>query len=277
MNFSDLLVLIGVLSAVGVVLGSLARWQFHKKLVNPHRGLWLLVAGSVFLAGLSVLRWEAKTQDASWLELLSALVTERRTTPATYAASSAILLSAIFVVLVLVCLVTLPRDPSTFHRPRHRRRAFEYYTNLKGGFDFALLVRACPHPGLADAEGQEIIELAIDRKKVQDRLAELPTGRTVDEQQECWKQTAAEIHRSMATLDNLVGKARQGRNRRLVFDVKYGGFIFYYLRGTHHDADDCIYLFVASLNQEEINNKGLEERFDLLRQALDNIERNVKL
>ena len=81
-----------------------------------------------------------------------------------------------------------------------------------------------------------------------------------------------------ATFNAAIAPARQGANRRLLFDCEYGALYFTYLRlpGGGVDAEP-VYLFAAALNQEAVNLKVADAHFDLLLRALKQIDTNVRV
>jgi hypothetical protein len=280
MNLSDLFVVVALASALyGVLMALAGRREFLRRAVNPYRGTWLLAAAGVFWVGVSLLRWEAGAWDpAAWADLVGKLISDAPTPPRVKAASLAFLFSLLQAILVGWCFACLPRDPHTFRDPRDRRAAFRYYvTRLRGGLDYAVLalgdgerleeeadlrrVRAwCPHlPKLTSADG--------------------PRPRTPEEQVELWRKLAGEIHAHRAELDATIAGARQGRNRRLVFDLEFGGIFFKYLRlrDPRDELDTSLYLFGATLNQSEMDSGRAEQHFLLLQDALRHIDRSVRL
>jgi len=279
MNLTDLVVVgVFVSGLYGLIVALSGRKHFLSTGVNPYRMAWVLSAISAISFGRGLLWWESHHQDTTTLDLLKLLVSEGATPARVKVAAVSIVLGLVLLSLVLWCLIKLPRDPSTFRRPQDQQRAFDYYVlKLKGGLDYAIL---------ADQNGNARV-MAADEKQIQKRLAYYPnlTGpdgtaigeRNAKQQIVFWHETAKMLHQQMEVLDKIVGPARQGRNRRILFDVQYGGFYFVYLRlpdprDTHAG---CLYLFGATLNQEEINHKASDHHFDMLLAALRNIYRNI--
>lgn len=281
MNLTDLSVVLGLASALYALLVSIVgRRNFLVKSVNPHRITWLIVSVSVFWVGVSLMRWEAKSWDLdTWGRLIAQLVIEAPTPARVKVASLAFLFSILIGSLLLWCVVFLPRDPSTFRRPKDRRVAFRYYVSkLRGGLDYAMLA-------LGDGER---LEEATNMRQVRAWCPHLPkvkSGdgplhiRDADEQVERWRQLAAQIHQHIEELDRLIEPAQQGRNRRLIFDTEFGGLFFRYLRqpDPRNPHDTGLYLFGATLNQMEITNGRAEHHFQLLLEALKHIERSVRV
>jgi hypothetical protein len=282
MDFSDLLVVLVLASALYALLVALSRQRhFLAKAVNPHRASWLVAALGIIWVGFGILRLEAQSWSlATWSHLVRQLVTEEPTPARVKVASLAILMGVTFLLLVAWCQLFLPRDPSTFRRPEDRKAAFRYYVaRLRGGLDYALL--AC-------GDGEQLEE-AVDVKqtrmrcphlpKVQVAPSEPPRCRTVDDQVEFWRQMARLVHQRMPELDALIEPARQGHNRRLVFDAEFGGFFFKYLRAPdpRSKVDTGLYLFAATLNQVELDNQRAEQHFHLLLEALQQIDRGIRV
>ena len=173
----------------------------------------------------------------------------------------------------------MPRDPNTFYRPQDRKAAFSYYvTRLRGGLDYA---------NLTFGDGERLEE-EFDASQIKSWCHNLPKVmvgdnpprlRTVEDQIEFWRSLASLIHQRMNELDSLIELAHQGRNRRLVVDAEYGGFYFKYLRlpDPGNKGDSGLFLFGATLNQSEMNNGNAEQHFQYLLEALDNIERSIRI
>jgi hypothetical protein len=281
MNFTDLFVVVAwVMALYGLIVALARKRYFLAKAVNPHRGAWLVAAASVFWVGVSLLRWEAQSWDPSaWATVLRQLVTDTPAPPRVKVASMAVFLGLLFFALAAWCWLALPRDPSTFRRPRDRRAAFRYYVaRLRGGLDYALL--AC-------GDGERLEEAAATRQmqalcphllKVE-ADGEPPRCRTADDQVRFWREAAGQIHLRMAELDALIECAHHGRNRRIVFDAEYGGFFFKYLRlpDPRSKLDTGLYLFGATLNQVEMDSRRADHHFHLLLEALQSIDRSVRV
>jgi hypothetical protein len=279
MNYSDLLVVVALVAGLYGLIVALARQrQFLSKAVNPHRGAWLLAGITALWVGIGLLRLEAQSWDPHDLgRLLASLVTDAPLSTRGKAAVVAVLLGFLFVVLVLWCWLNFPRDPTVFRRPTQRGKALRYYvTTLKGGLEYAVLMRP----------GGERLEEAWEPRHLKACLPHLPrvneTGdrvnRTADDQVAFWRLTAEHLHQSMAALDAAIAPARQGANRRLVFDCEYGGLYFAYLRPPVPGDPNAepVYLFAATVSQEAVNLKVADQHFDLLLRALKGIDHNVR-
>src|SRR5205085_321567 len=107
---------------------------------------------------------------------------------------------------------------------------------------------------------------------------EHPRIRNLDDQVQAWREMADLLHKRMGELDGLIERAYQGRNCRMFFDTEYGGFFFKYLRprDPHSKIDPGIYLFAATLNQEEIDNRSAIHHFNLLSEALEQIDHSIR-
>jgi hypothetical protein len=282
MNFTDLFIVIALASGLyALVVAVTRRRHFLTRAVNPHRATWLIAAAGVLWVGVGLLRWEAQSWDlATWGSLLRQLVTHDPTPPRVKVASMAIFLGLTFGTLVLWCVLFMPRDPSTFWRPEDRRRAFRYYVvRLRGGLDYALLACGDGEALEEAASLKQICRHCQHLPKVQPAEAEPPRVRTADDQVQFWRTMAGLIHGRMAELDALIENAHQGRNRRLVFDAEYGAFFFKYLRlpDPRSKIDTGLYLFGASLNQVEVDNQAAEQHFQLLLEALQHIDRGIRV
>jgi hypothetical protein len=280
MNYSDLFVVLILASGLYGLIVALARQrEFLTTAVNPYRGAWLLAGATCLWFGIGLLRLEAKSWAvADWLDVLKALVTDAHLSTQGKVAAVAVILGLLLIVLVVWCRFNYPRDPSTFRRPSQRGRALRYYvTKLKGGLDYAVLMRP----------GGERLEEAWEPRHIRAALLQLPrvcgpgepAARTVDDQIAFWRTTAEHIHQSMAALDAAIAPAHQGGNRRVMFDPEFGGVFFAYLRLPTAGAVDAepVYLFAAALSQEAINRKIADAHFDLLLRALKQIDNNVRM
>jgi hypothetical protein len=279
MNYSDLLVVVALVAGLYGLIVALARQrQFLSKAVNPHRGAWLVAGLTALWVGVGLLRLEAQSWDPHALgRLLASLVTEAPLSTRGKAAVVAVLLGLLFVILVLWCWINFPKDPSVFRRPGQRGKALRYYVaGLKGGLEYAVLMRP----------GGERLEEASEPRHLKACLPHLPRvnggadriARTPDDQVAFWRQTAEHLHQSMAALDAAIAPARQGANRRLVFDCEYGGLYFAYLRPPVPGDPNAepVYLFAATVSQEAVNLKLADAHFDLLLRALKGIDTNVR-
>jgi hypothetical protein len=280
MNYSDLFVVLVLASGLYGLIVALARQrQFLTRAVNPYRGAWLLAGLTALWFGGGLLRLEAQSWDPQdWARVLRALVTDAHLSIQGKVATVAVLLGALLIVLVVWCRFNLPRDPTTFRRPQQRGKALRYYvTGLKGGLDYAVLMRP----------GAERLEESWEPRHILACLPQLPrvagpterVARTLDDQLGYWRQAAEKIHQSMPALDEVVAPAHQGANRRLVFDTEYGAMYFTYLRAPVPGAPDAepVYLFAAALDQEAVNLKVADQHYDLLLRALRQIDTNIRV
>jgi len=280
MNYSDLFVVLVLASGLYGLIVALARQrQFLTRAVNPHRGAWLLAGLTALWFGGGLLRLEAQSWDPKdWGRVLRALVTDDHLSIQGKVAAVAVLLGLLLTVLVAWCRLNLPRDPATFRRPHQRGKALRYYvTGLKGGLDYAVLMRP----------GGERLEESAEPRHIRTCLTQLPrvaaaaerVARSLDDQIGYWRLAAEKIHQSMPALDAVIAPARQGANRRLVFDCEYGAMYFTYLRPPVPGAPDAepVYLFAAALDQEAVNLKVADHHYDLLLRALRQIDTNVRV
>jgi hypothetical protein len=280
MNYSDLFVVLVLAAGLYGLIVALARQrQFLTRAVNPYRGPWLLAGLTALWFGIGLLRLEAHSWDPHALAgVLNALVTDAPLSTRGKVAAVAVLLGMLFIVLVVWCRVNYPKDPIVFHRPDQRGKALRYYVaKLKGGLDYAVLMRP----------GGERLEEAWEARHIRHSLPHLPrvnggaerAARSLDDQIAYWRQTAEHLHRSMPALDAAIAPAHQGPNRRMTFDCEYAGLFFAYLRPPAPGDPECepVYLFAATLSQEAMNNGQANSHFDLLLQALKQIDTNVRV
>lgn len=280
MDLSDLLIVVAIGSGMYAILVSLtSQRQFLLKAVNPNRVAWALAGISVFWVGLSLMRWEAQSWEARvWLKVLNQLITDAPTPPRVKIAALALAFGLLLFLLVIWCVVAFPKDPTSFRQPKDRAAALKHYVRHNAGLDFALVA-------LGDGE---ILAEKADVKKMGGRCAHLPKValngqapriRATEDQLESWRKLARRIHQEKKHLDDVLAVAHQGRNRRIVFDCDYGGIFFWYLRPPDLDnpVDQGIYLFAATLNQSEMSSGNAERMFQLLYEALANIEKSVRI
>jgi hypothetical protein len=303
LNFTDLFVVLALVSAIfGVLVVLWRERQFLTRAVNPYRGLWLFAAIGAISAGISLLRLETGSWHLhDWADLLRKLVTEEKLSALGKAATVSILLGLLFIGLVVWCYFTLPRDPSTFHRPEDRKRAFHYYiAGLSEGLDYALLawsdgtiveeavaprkvLRMAGHLPRVHSE-HSAQRPAVGEERIAEQTRPVETEeerhvRDVEEQIQFWRAAAHKIHESMKALDDSIAPAHQGTNRRLVFDCEFGGLFFIYLRMPEaRDTDtEYLYLFAATLNQRNMNERIADHHFALLLEALRHIEHDIRV
>lgn len=281
MNLTDLFVAVAMATAFYGLIVALARQRFFlAKAVNPYRKTWLIATGSIIWLGVSLIRLEAQSWNvADWGRVLRALVTDTPAPPAIKVATAAVLLGLLFLALVGWCWWSLPRDPSTFRRPAQRREAFRYYvTRLAGGLDYAVL---------ASGDGERLEE-EVNLRQIGALCDHMPKVlvdgepsrvRTSDDQIRFWREVADHVHRRMPELDDIIERARHGRNRRLVFDAEFGGFYFKYLRHPDPQSrlDTGLYVFGATLHQVEIDSRRADNHFHLLLEALKSIDRSIRV
>ncbi|MFM7150986.1 MAG: hypothetical protein ACKO23_14190 [Gemmataceae bacterium] len=281
MNFSDLFVVIVLVSGMYAVLVAIAgQRNFLLKAVNPNRLHWFLAGLSVLWVGFSFMRWEAQNWNLStWSRLFSQLISEEPTSPRVKMASVAIFLGLTLIGVVIYCMLAFPRDPSSFKLPRDRREAFNYYVGkVSGGLDYAVLT-------LGDGE---ILEEKVNSRQVKAWCVNLPKiqmngdpprHRTFEDQVELWRKLALQINARMGDLNQLLEVAQQGHNRHILFDCEYGGIFFHYIRlpDVSKPLDTSLFLLGASLNQREMDSGRADQQFRLLLAALNHIDRSVRV
>ena len=180
--------------------------------------------------------------------------------------------NALVILGVLVyCVWRLPRDPSTFRRSKDQAKVVRYYTNLPGGLDFSTLIR------LSKKDGAQAVYLAtgVNVHEIQKRLDELVPFRTAESQIAWWTSLALDMHTEMDRMNGILGKGGQGINRRVLFDVQFGGYLFQYLRPPEV-GEDYLFAFAATLVQAEVNTRRFEEHFELMITALRNIKAGME-
>ena len=272
MNLADLTKLLAFVAAAFAVLRAALGKPLLSKIVNPNQGVWLWAVAGMLLAVTGILRWEAKSNDpGSMLAVLKPLVNDDKPSAAVLVAGFTILTAAVIFGMVVYCWLRLPRDPAAYSKPQHRAKAIRYYTRLAGGLDYAILIKV----DKTDGGRAEVIAEAELERQIHARLGELRPKRTVEEQTAAWQQLALDLHRRMPEFDKLAAVGRQGNGRRVMLDVQYGGFIIEYLHPPEI-GDDTTFLFGATLFQHEVDSRRFEDHFDLLAQALRNIDAHVK-
>jgi hypothetical protein len=266
-NLTDLTKLVGLSAAAFAVLRVAVGRPLVADVINPHRPTWFFAAVGFLSGATGLLRWEAKSADPlAWVELLTTLVTKEKATGPVMVAAFGLFNGLVILGLLGYCLLRLPRDPATFRRIKDRAKVVRYYTCLNGGLDFAVLMR------LAKTENAAAEQLAsgVNMRELEDRLFELIPTRTAEQQILWWTSLAVEVHKEMDRLNKVFGTGGQGINRRALFDVQFGGYLFQYLRPPEI-GDDYLFLFGATLTQAEVNTRRFEEHFELLVKALRNI------
>ena len=280
MHYSDLLVVIALVTGLYGLIVALARQRsFLTKAVNPYRGAWLFAGSTCLWCGIGLLRIEAKSWSPPEIgDVLFALVTDKPLSTQGKAAAVAILLGMLLCILVVWCYFNFPRDPITFRSPKQRGKAMRYYiSKLKGGLDYAVLMRP---------DGERIQEAWHEGhiREAMPHLSRIIAGngdkahRTLHDQIEFWRAAAQNMPKSLEKLDESVAPAHQGGNRRIVFDTEYGGLFFAYLRWPEKDNDgEELFLVAATLSQSAMNTKQADYHFDLMMQALRQIDSNLRV
>jgi hypothetical protein len=262
-----------VFTVVYYIFNAFARGRFLRDIVNPNQGVFLFVAGMLVIPCFYLLRAEAGTNSpADWVRLFSSLVTEEKSGWRVTVAFSCLLFAGVFVLLVIWCRMRLPKPAVAFRKPLHRQAAIDYFTHMRGGIDYAIMIWC--HAGPTGQLEMETVAESDCTKQIMNRIDELRPRRTLAEQIEAWRQLARSLHEFIGLLNDLVEIGMQGRHRRIVFDVEVGAFSFRFLRPPD-EKGNCKYLFAATYHQDEVNSRRFEEHFDLLYAALMNIERQV--
>jgi hypothetical protein len=269
-NLTDFTTVISIVLVVYAILVVLNRRQFLLSSVNPNRGVWILVGWGLLVGGYSLLAWEAKSWDPRrTVPLLKLLFVEQKASAYVIGASSAVFLGLSFIALVVWCVGSLPRDPGSF-RAGDFKKAVDYYTRFRGGLDYACLVSVETGEDDTAASPTVLAECAF-KEQMTSTIARLPRHATVELQVEHWRKLALEIHAAMPRLDTLVAHGGQGENVRFIFDVRYGGFAFRYLQRATSGDPVTLFLFGATLDQQQMDTKKLDHHFDLLVVALRHI------
>jgi hypothetical protein len=267
-NLTDLTKLVALSGAAFAVLRVAVGKPLVAQVINPHRMLWLFAAAGFLSSAAGLLKWDTKSNHPfDWLTPLRAVVSEEKAHPEVMVAAFALFNGLVILGILGFCWFKLPRDPHTFRRPKDRAKVVQYYTALAGGLDFAVLVRLSKKAGSVP----QVIATGVNRRELDDRLHELIPTRSLDQQIQWWTDLASEVHKEMDRLNAVFGGGGQGINRRVLFDVQFGGYLFQYLRPPEV-GDEFLYLFGATLTQAEVNTRRFEEHFELLVKALRNIK-----
>lgn len=267
-NLTDLTKLVGLSAAAFAVLRVALGRPLIAQVINPHRLLWLFAAIGFLSSAAGLLRWDTKSADPlEWLTPLRAVVSEEKAHGQVMVAAFALFNGLVILGILGYCWLKLPRDPHTFRRQKDRAKVVQYYTALNGGLDFAVLVRLPK----SDGAQPQVIATGANRRELEERLGDLIPTRTADMQTQWWTDLATEVHKEMDRLNAVFGAGGQGINRRALFDVQFGGYLFQYLRPPEV-GDEFLYLFGATLTHAEVNTRRFEEHFELLVKALRNIK-----
>ncbi len=271
-NLTDIAKLFALSGATFAILRVAVGRPLVTQVINPHRPTWFFVAIGFISGSYGLLRAEAKSSDPQVMyALMATLVTEEHASGPVMIAAVGVFNGLVIFGLLAFCWLRMARDPSTFRRAKDRAKVVKYYTGLAGGLDFSTLIR------LSKTEGAtpEVIATGVNKREIQRRLDELVPYRMANSQLDWWSALAVELHHEMNRMNAVLDKGGQGINRRVLFDVQFGGYLFQYLRPPEI-GDDYLFLFGATLSQMEVNTRRFEEHFDLLVQALRNIKANAE-
>jgi hypothetical protein len=271
-NLTDLTKLLGLSVAAFTVLRVAVGKPLVARVINPHRMTWVLAALGFFSGATGLLRWQTKSSDpVVWLAPLKDLVTDERADAYVMMAAFGMFNGLVILGLVGYCWLRLPRDPTTFRSLRDRAKVVRYYTRLRGGLDFATLIRLSKQP---DATA-EVLAFGVTPRTVTERLLDMTPARTLDAQVKMWTDLAIALHHEMGQLTKVLTAGGQGVTRRALFDVQFGGYLFQYIRPPEV-GDDYVFVFAATLSQLELNSRRFEEHFELLVAALRNVKAGVE-
>lgn len=266
-NVTDLAKVAAISAAVFAVLRAVFGRPLVRNIVNAHRLTWLFVAGGFFAGGLGLLHDHAKSNNPfEWFAPLGSLVIEERAPGPVMVAAFAILNAVVILGMLAFCHFRLPLDPGSFRKLKQLPRAVEYYANLRGGIDFAALLRL--HKS-EDAK-PDIVAMGVNRQEIQARLDAIGRKETADARIAQWLELAADLHREFQRMNAVLEKGGQGGNRRVLLDVQYGGYLFQYVRPPK-SGSDVLFLFAVTVLQEEVSNRQFEEHFEQMIQAVRNI------
>jgi hypothetical protein len=265
-NVTDLMKVAAISAAAFGVLRVVLGRPLVRNVVNPNRLTWLLVAAGFLAAGCGLLREQTNAGNPlAWFAPLEALVLQEKATGPVLIAGFALFNGLVILGTLAYCWAVLPRDPGTFRKLAHLPRAVQYYSSLRGGIDFAALVRLAK----ADGATPDVIATGVNRAEIQQRLDATGQKEPADVRIRKWLDLAVELHREFQRMNGLLEKGGQGGNRRVLLDVQYGGYLFQYVRPPKAGAD-VQFLFAVAVLQQEVTTRRFEDHFDLLVQAVRN-------
>ncbi|QEL17753.1 hypothetical protein [Limnoglobus roseus] len=266
-NTTDLTKVAVVSAAFVGVLRAVFGRPLVRAVINPHRLTWLLVAAAFAAGAAGLLRDATNTGNPlAWLVPLESLVTEERASGHVLVAAFALLNAGVILGVLAFCQLRLPRDPRAFRKRSHLAAAVQYYTALRGGIDFAALIRL----GREEGTKPQVLAVGVNRAEIQERLAATSHPEAADDRIRHWLDLAVELHHEFAALNGRLAKGGQGHNRRVLLDVQYGGYLFQYVRPPE-SGDDVLFLFAATVLQQEVTTRQFEDHFELIVQAVRNV------
>jgi hypothetical protein len=263
-NLTDLTKVAAISAAVFAVLRAVFGRPLVRNIVNAHRLTWFLVAVGFFAGGTGLLRDHAKSNNP--FEWFSPLGTEERAAGPVLVAAFAFLNTLVILGMLAFCHFRLARDPGSFRKLKQLPKAVQYYASLKGGIDFAVLLRLAKSE---DAKA-EVVAMGVNRKEIQDRLDAIGRKESADARIAKWLELAGDLHREFQAMNAVLEKGGQGGNRRVLLDVQYGGYLFQYVRPPK-SGSDVLFLFAVTVLQQEVTNRQFEDHFEQLMQAIRNI------
>lgn len=266
-NVTDLTKVAAISAAVFAVLRAVFGRPLVRIIVNAHRLTWLLVAGGFFAGAVGLLRDHAKSNNPfDWFSPLGTLVLEERAPGPVMIAGFALLNAFVILGMLTFCQFRLPRDPGSFRKLKQLPKAVQYYSGLRGGIDFAVLLRLAK----SDEARPEVVAMGVNRKEIQDRLNAIGRRESADARIANWLELAGDLHREFQSMNAVLEKGGQGGNRRILLDVQYGGYLLQYVRPPK-SGSDVLFLFAVTVLQQEVNNRQFEEHFEQMMQAIRNI------
>lgn len=266
-NVTDLSKVVAISAAVFAVLRAVLGRPIVRTIINAHRLTWLFVAGAFFAGGVGLLRDHANSNHPfDWFAPLETLVVQERAPGPILVAAFALLNGFVILGILAFCHIRLPRDPGSFRKLKQLPKAVQYYSSLKGGIDFAALVRL--HKS-EDAK-PEIVAMGVNRQDIQARLEAIGRKESADVHIRKWLELAVELHADFQRMNAVLEKGGQGGNRRVLLDVQYGGYLLQYVRPPK-SGSDVLFLFAVTVLQQEVTNRQFEEHFELMVQAVRNI------
>lgn len=266
-NVTDLTKVAAISAAVFAVLRAVFGRPLVRIIVNAHRLTWLLVAGGFFAGAVGLLRDHAKSNNPfDWFSPLGTLVLEERAPGPVMIAGFALLNAFVILGMLAFCHFRLARDPGSFRKLKQLPKAVQYYSGLRGGIDFAVLLRLAK----SDDAKPEIVAMGVNRKEIQERLDAIGRKESADARIAKWLELAGDLHREFQAMNAVLEKGGQGGNRRVLLDVQYGGYLFQYVRPPK-SGSDVLFLFAVTVLQQEVSNRQFEEHFEQMIQAIRNI------
>lgn len=266
-NVTDLSKVVAISAAVFAVLRAVLGRPIVRTIINPNRLTWLFVAGAFIAGGAGLLRDRANSNHpVDWFAPLETLVVEERAPGPVLVAGFALLNGLAILGTLAYCFLRLPRDPGSFRKLKQLPKAVQYYSSLKGGIDFAALIRLDKGAGAKP----ETVAMGVNRKEIQSRLEAIGRKESADVRIREWLELAVELHADFQRMNAILEKGGQGGNRRVLLDVQYGGYLLQYVRPPK-SGRDVLFLFAVTVLQQEVTNRQFEEHFDLLLRAVRNV------